>query len=219
MGVRFKWDNPWAGSNSSDAVLDGNVGPYIAWSETGSGDQKAEIRFVVYQLPFPIIGDIRQRWFAIGNIGSALGAPSSSEIPTFDGVGRYQNFEGGVISWHPETGAHVVWGLIGERWLKIGRESFGYPINDETSTPDGVGRYNHFKAVQLPGKPVASIYFSPSTGAHEVYGGIRDKWASLGWERSTLGYPVAAEEDAPGGRVQRFERGSLFWDGHSVTVR
>lgn len=211
MGVRFHWDNPWAGSNSSDATLDGNSARVLAWSETGNGDQKAEMRFVVLQLPFPVFGAIRDKWAGVGGIGSPLRLPVTGEIPTFDGVGRYQNFQGGIVSWHPETNAHIVWGLIGERWLQIGREQFGYPITDETATPDGSGRFNHFKAVQLPDKAEASIYWHPNTGAHEVYGAIRAKWAEMGWERSPLGYPLDHEQDQGGGRIQRFQGGALFW--------
>lgn len=28
---------------------------------------------------------------------------------------------------------------------------------------------------------------------HEVHGAIRDKWASLGYERGLLGYPISDE--------------------------
>ena len=88
---------------------------------------------------------------------------------------------------------------------------FGYPVTDELPTPDGGGRFNHFRAVHQPGKPEASIYWSPETGAaHEVYGLIRAKWAEMGWEQSHLGYPISAEEDHAGGRIQRFQGGSLF---------
>src|SRR5262249_16451260 len=127
--------------------------------------------------------------------------------------GRFRNFEGGIVSWHPETGAHVVWGLIGERWVQIGREQFGYPITDETPTADGHGRFNHFRAVQAPGKPEASIFWSPETGAHEVFGGSRAKWAALGWERGPLGYPTDHELTTFDGvgRWQPFQAGQISW--------
>ena len=54
----------------------------------------------------------------------------------------------------------------------------GYPVTDESGTPDHVGRFNHFEG--------GSIYWTPQTGAHEVHGAIRALWASLGWERSGL---------------------------------
>jgi hypothetical protein len=158
-----------------------------------------------------VIGAIRDKWMALRAESGPLALPVGVELPTFDSVGRAQPFQGGLVSWHPETGANAVWGLIGQRWLQIGREAFGYPLTDELWTPDGRGRFNHFRAVHLPGKPDSSIYWSPESGAHEVYGAIRAKWAAMGWERSQLRYPIAAEQDHAGGRIQRFQGGGLFW--------
>lgn len=97
-------------------------------------------------------------------------------------------------------------GAIRDKWLDLGGESsfLGQPQTDELITPDGVGRFNHFQG--------GSIYWTPSTGAHEVHGAIRDKWAELGWERSWLGYPIKDEIDFPeGGRISSFERGKIYW--------
>ncbi|HSC37272.1 MAG TPA: hypothetical protein VLD19_05365 [Chitinophagaceae bacterium] len=58
----------------------------------------------------------------------------------------------------------------------------GFPVSDETKTPDGAGRYNHFTN--------GSIYWSPRTGPAAVWGKVRDAWAASGWERGPLGYPV-----------------------------
>jgi hypothetical protein len=72
------------------------------------------------------------------------------------------------------------------------------------TTPDGIGRYTHFQH--------GSIYWTPDTGAHEVRGAIRDKWAALGWERSYLGFPVSDElATEQGGRVNGFQRGEIRW--------
>lgn len=81
----------------------------------------------------------------------------------------------------------------------------GFPLNDETGTPDKVGRYNHFQN--------GSIYWTPSTGAQIIDGAIRDKWAELGWERSELGYPVSSTLTAPDGvgRFSHFQNGSIYW--------
>jgi uncharacterized protein with LGFP repeats len=74
--------------------------------------------------------------------------------------------------------------------------------------------------MQLDGHPESSIYWSPETGAHEVYGAIRDKWAETHWEQGPLGYPIAPEEDAPGGRQQRFQRATIYWSpGGGAVVR
>jgi len=82
----------------------------------------------------------------------------------------------------------------------------GYPVTDESGTPDGIGRYTHFQG--------GSIYWSPSTGAHEVHGAIRDRWAQLGWEQSYLGYPISDEEPSSHPnctRQSRFQGGTIFW--------
>uniref|UniRef100_UPI001CBF82DE LGFP repeat-containing protein n=1 Tax=Planococcus sp. 4-30 TaxID=2874583 RepID=UPI001CBF82DE len=69
-----------------------------------------------------------------------------------------------------------------------------------------------FRSLHEPGKPEKSIYWTPKTGAQEVYGGIREHWKNLGWERSSLGYPIGAERDQPGGgRMQEFENGIIDW--------
>nr|WP_298830182.1 hypothetical protein [uncultured Planococcus sp.] len=159
-----------------------------------------------------VFGAIRGRWAALGWEKGPLGYPVSAETPTFDNVGRMQRFQRGVISWHPETGAHAIWGEISAKWWGIGLEKFGYPITDELPTPDGQGRFNHFRSLHEPGKPEKSIYWYPNIGAQEVYGGIREHWKNLGWERSSLGYPISPERDRPGGgRMQDFQNGTIGW--------
>jgi hypothetical protein len=166
---------------------------------------------------FVVFGAIEAKWLSFGGVSGALGHPVNNETPTFDGSGRFQHFQGGIISWNPrpEMGAHIVWGLIGERWLQIGREQFGYPLTDETPTPDGRGRFNHFRAHHPDGSLIgeSSIYWLPETGAHEIYGAIRDFWAQHGWENSAVGYPLDAEHDRVdgAGREQQFQRGRIVW--------
>src|SRR6185295_16145150 len=136
-------------------------------------------------------GDIRGKWFALGSERGFLGYPASDETSAPDGIGRYNHFQGGSIYWTPQTGAHEVHGDIRGKWSALGWERgfLGYPVSDETSAPDGVGRYNHFQG--------GSIYWTPQTGAHEVHGDIRGKWSALGWERGFLGYPVSDETGTP----------------------
>lgn len=75
---------------------------------------------------------------------------------------------------------------ITDRYRELGGEMgfLGKSTTNETTTPDGIGRYTHF----LNG----SIYWAPSAGAHEVSGLIRERWAELRWERGILGYPISA---------------------------
>lgn len=78
-------------------------------------------------------------------------------------------------------------------------------MQSPSSTADGVGRYQHFQG--------GSIFWRPCVGAYEVHGVIREKWASLGWERSSLGYPKTDEISFPGsrGRYNEFQRGIIYW--------
>ncbi|PEB22129.1 hypothetical protein COF68_17645 [Bacillus toyonensis] len=142
------------------------------------------------------------------------GKPITLELPTSDGVGRFRHYrnDGGVwsIHWHPDTDAHEVHGAIRDKWASLGWEHFGYPITDEYMS--GHGRFNLFRAVHLPDKPESSIYWTPQFGAHAISGPIRGKYGQKGWHTGSLGFPISDEQDRPGGgRIQRFEHGSIIW--------
>ncbi|MGW4435234.1 LGFP repeat-containing protein [Streptomyces sp. NPDC004596] len=149
---------------------------------------------------------IDEKWATIPWIGAPVDAGAgTAEGANPDGRGRSRDFEHGTIDWSPQTGAHEVHGAIRDHWAWLGAERFlGYPITDETGTPDGVGRYNHFEN--------GSIYWTPETGAWEVHGAIRDKWASMGWERSQVGYPTSDEHGPSNHRSNKFQHGMyLTW--------
>jgi uncharacterized protein with LGFP repeats len=154
---------------------------------------------------------IDDKYNQLGGPGGFLGAPvdegaGDAEMNTADNRGRVRDYAGGSIYWTPQTGAHEVHGMIRVKWAQLGgvRSFLGYPLRDETGTPDGRGRFNHFEH--------GSIYWTPETDAHEVHGAIRDKWESMGWERSFLGYPTSDEKSAPGNaRVSNFEGGDIVW--------
>ena len=163
-------------------------------------------------------GGIRARWASLGWERGRLGYPTTDELGTPDGVGRYNHFSGtggSSIYWSPATGAHAVQGGIRAKWASLGweRGPLGYPLTDELGTADGVGRYNHFS-----GSRGSSIYWSPATGAHAVQGAIRTKWASLGWERGRLGYPLTDEYAVPVGRESAFRGGRLTWNSRTGVV-
>ncbi|MCZ2850314.1 DUF3152 domain-containing protein [Modestobacter sp. VKM Ac-2978] len=179
-----------------------NVWPLIAEREQAARTQGVSVNWSA----------IEQVYRALGQAGGLLGPPVTWELSTPDEVGRYQHYagQGGAsIYWTPGTGAHEVYGAIRNRWAELDWEQgpMGYPITGERATPDGVGRYNHFSRPSG-----ASIYWTPSTGAHEVYGAIRNRWAKLDWEQGPLGYPVSGEYDVEGGRRSDFQGGSIVWD-------
>lgn len=126
-------------------------------------------------------------------------------IPRHDGnIVRY--YEYGCI-WDTALGTFEIHGDIYKKWLALGGDKFGIPTTDEKGCPDGRGRYNHFGQ--------ASIYWTQQTGAWEVHGAIRDKWASLGWEQSFVGYPISDEFttiDFPNTHTNNFEKGYILWN-------
>lgn len=58
-------------------------------------------------------GRIRDKWRDLGWENSRLKYPTTDEIITPDGKGRFNHFEGGSIYWSPATDAHQIEGLIG----------------------------------------------------------------------------------------------------------
>jgi uncharacterized protein with LGFP repeats len=155
---------------------------------------------------------IDDKYNGLGGPGGWLGRPvdegaGDQEMPTASGRGRVRDYQNGSIYWSAETGAHEVHGAIRVKWAQLGGEGgfLGFPTTDETGTPDGVGRFNHFQG--------GSIYWTPETGPHEVHGDIRAEWAKRGWETGRLGYPVSDElpwPDGPG-RMSNFQGGSILW--------
>jgi hypothetical protein len=142
----------------------------------------------------------QNNWYQLGN-------PTIDEVAAPDGVGRYRHYDNGSLYWSPGRGAHLVHGRISDKWAATGWErNFGYPMTDELSTPDQIGRFNHFQT--------CSIYWTPQTDAHEVHGAIRARWAELGWERSYLGYPITDEirqGDPADHRFSNFQGGQIVW--------
>ncbi len=160
--------------------------------------------------PNSTLSPILQKWVELGGADGFLGAPQIDEQRCPDGRGRFIHFAAGSIYWTPETGAHVIYGYIREKWASLGWETcefLGYPATDETGTPDGIGRFNHFDKG-------GSIYWTAELGAFEIHGPIRDEWARQGGEAGPLGYPLSDVELAPDKDelLTRFQHGVIRWN-------
>jgi hypothetical protein len=189
---------------------------YPTTDETGTPDGVGRFNHFanngsIYWTPatgaWSIHGAIRSKWASMGWEQSVLGYPVTDETGTPDGVGRFNHFaNNGSIYWTPSTGAWSIHGAILAKYQALGGPSsvLGYPVTDETGTPGGVGRFNHFANS-------GSIYWTPSTGAWSIHGMIRDKWASMGWERSCLGYPISDEFGISGGRQSNLQGGEITY--------
>lgn len=150
-------------------------------------------------------GAIGLHWAALGGRGSVLGVPRTEERVATTAGTAVQWFAGGRVYWREGTGAHEVHGAIGARFVELGSVTsyLGFPLTDETPTPGRTAAYNHFDG--------GSLYWTPGTGARSVYGAIRAKWASLGWERGFLGFPVSDEVGVVAGRASQFQGGNVYW--------
>jgi hypothetical protein len=150
---------------------------------------------------------IQNKFDELSALNWPLGEPRNAEaLP--DGLGLSCHYDHQIsIYFHPDTGAYAVTGPIRARWQELGAEGglLGYPTSDTLAASDAVGRYNHFQN--------GSIYWSPQTGAHEVRGAIRARWAALGWERSVLGYPTSDERQTldKAGFYNDFQKGRIEW--------
>jgi uncharacterized protein with LGFP repeats len=152
-------------------------------------------------------GGIWAKYLAVGG-PARWGFPTTDESAAPDG--RYSAFQHLLIGWTQTYGAHTVANGDLTEYLKIGGPaSYGIPYIDETRTRDTRGSFQHFTPVSSTGR---SIFYYPGIGSHEVHGGIRATWASLGWERSRLGYPTTDEFSVPGGRRSTFQHGYIFWN-------
>jgi hypothetical protein len=166
-----------------------------------------------------LYGAIRDKWLEMGAERSPVGYPVGDEMPGEFG-GRVQAFESGFIAWHPDTGVHAVYGEIGKKWAALGRERFGYPTTDEQEIQYVYGRFNHFKAVQLAGKPEATIYFYDANyGAHAVYGSIRADWVRTIGSSTSRRIPTSDEYDWHGFRRQDFANGNFYLYSRSIGTR
>ena len=158
---------------------------------------------------FSVLGLNKVKYDKLNGVMGSLGFPTSDELVAADGTGRFNTFQNGEVYWR--SGANEsfeIHGSILAKWKKLGgvKGTFGYPVTDESVTPDQIGRYNHFQN--------GSIYYRPCVGgAYQVTGLIRNRWAELGWEKGYLGYPLTDELPTSdgNGRYNRFQRGVVVW--------
>jgi uncharacterized protein with LGFP repeats len=158
-------------------------------------------------------GAIAAKWMAPGALGSDFGVPVTNELPTPDGVGRFNHFaNGSSIYWSPSTGAQAVNGQIRGLWAELGweRGQLRYPTSDERTTADGRGRYSTFQN--------GAVFWTPARGPVAVYGAIHTRYAEMGGVTSALGQPIRSEYAVPAGRASDFEHGRITWDARTGAV-
>jgi len=145
--------------------------------------------------------------------------------------GWRRTFSRGDIYWSERTGAHPVYGDIGDCYRQcqgvVGRP--GFPLTHELpagDSPQGTkGLLQRFEGSweypeHITGSLLrygATIYWSAEYGAHPTMGGVGQYYESLGGTGGMLGFPTSPESEVTSltygitGHRQTFEGGTIFW--------
>ncbi|WP_063060665.1 LGFP repeat-containing protein [Nocardia sienata] len=135
----------------------------------------------------------------------AEGSATPDEDPNADaGETRVQTPDGNEVA---------VKGSIYQKYTEAGGPTgtLGMPEGEEQVAGDG-GRYQNFSG--------GTVFFSEDTGAHIVWGDIREAWEANGGADGQLGFPTSDEETTPEGKKSEFEGGTITWNSsdRSTTV-
>ncbi|MGU3291410.1 N-acetylmuramoyl-L-alanine amidase [Williamsia sp. M5A3_1d] len=137
-------------------------------------------------------GAIAQKWLSMGGATGALGAPTSAELTTPNGLAKYVDFTNGKIYWSPQTGAQVVQGAIAKAWGAAGYEqsALGLPTGSEDSAISGIIT----QAFQF-----GSLVFNKSSGVVvQVIKAFIDEFTrSLGTQMNGASAPVPVPSTGP----------------------
>ena len=113
-----------------------------------------------------------------------------------------------------------MWGAIYAEY-KAAASMLGYPLTDQVTNSDSKGAHNDYL---FSGPNRGSIYWSPLTGAHAIYGDIRAYWLSQGDINSQFGYPITDEADwfnasnVKLGQFNLFEHGAIYWTAATRSI-
>jgi hypothetical protein len=168
----------------------------------------------------PVPPGVYEKWTALGSQRTANGTAVRDflgfalQVVAFaSGHGTAAYFERGMIVLRPDGRAFAVYGMIYARYRAFGDVvptgwSPGLPTSDEQAVTGG--RMSSFDG--------ADIYWSSTTGAHEVHGAIRDHVAALGGCGGWLGFPLTDETSVRSGsneigRMNNFQSASIYWSG------
>ena len=136
-----------------------------------------------------------------------LGPPTSGEIPAADGV--LQHFASGDVYWSARTGARFVTGPVMQDYynnLNGPAGYLGFPVGDEFGNfrdaypaQNFVWRRQNFER--------GWVYWDKFRGPFSVHGGVFARHTDY----PMLGNPRSQELPIPGGVVQYFDSGEIYW--------
>jgi len=152
---------------------------------------------------------INSAWNAAGGSDSAVGSRDGDVYEVGDGFG--QKFTDGKIFFAPDSGAHLIFGAILDKYESLGGpgdSDLGFPTIDEVAGLAGPDtRVSTFSASDKP-----AIFWTPDTGAFAVRGAINAAWDKLGGSAGALGVPIEDERYDGDNVSQKFTGGELTWN-------
>lgn len=157
---------------------------------------------------FVTMGRIDAQWHNTQGRCGALGLPVAEQETSSCAKGDLQRFANGLIFARADgtTPAADVRGAILAKWQEDGAECgiMGMPLGGHLDTECNGGAVGEFES--------GSISWSAASGAHLVYGEIRNAWLRNGRECGTLGFPTSDETASScGGRFNSFEKGAILY--------
>jgi len=152
-----------------------------------------------------IYGGILNKYAQLGYSNHALGLPTSDRKTNPDRGNEYQTFDGGVINQYGGN-AYETHGPILGKWESLGGPNgpVGLPTSDVGNTARVAGNYQKFEG--------GNLYFNPRVnGSYQIYGGILNKYAQLGYSNHALGLPTSDRKTNPdrGNEYQTFDGGVI----------
>ena len=172
---------------------------FTGWSDGGAASHSFTMPDSDVTLAARYSTAIDVKYAQLGGASSFLGRPTTPEYDVAGG--RARNYAGGRLYWSATTDVHVVRGAILARYLAGGGPgSFGLPTTDEIAVTGG--RASYFTR--------ARIYWSSSTGAHEVRGAILARYLAGGGPGG-FGLPTTDEIAVTGGRASYFTKAHIYW--------
>jgi uncharacterized protein with LGFP repeats len=160
-------------------------------------------------------GAIRTAYVKAGYEKGKMGYPTTGEYKgTYPDSTTYQEYQGGVMTWHPALGAHTISGAIATRY-KTNFNSYGG--FNAAQGPEMTGLRNGGAGQRFDG---GSIYWSPKTGARAMIGPINAVWINEGKDKGKLGYPTTEGYPAPGpgGVAQTFQNGVIYQNNQKMGI-
>ncbi|WP_165073754.1 LGFP repeat-containing protein [Paludisphaera rhizosphaerae] len=149
-----------------------------------------------------VSGAIGARYQDLAGPGGMLGFPTSEELQ--NGPARVSHFQKGSIYWTYDTGTHLLYGAIRDRYAALGGATsfLGLPQYDQVTQSNG-GISAAFNG--------GTLLARPGGGAFVIYGAIRDKYYAVGAYDGPLGFPTSDEMSVGPTRMNSFEHGSIYW--------